>query len=96
VTSTEANDGAEGEILLSRETAASPGLADSIFNHWPWAEFTPDTADPRWASLSQAEPAQAAKAAGERSPRILELLLLAAALLLLERWLATRPAGGAA
>jgi len=89
----EVSDPQDGEILLSRETAQGPGLADSIFAHWPWAPFTPDTADPRWVSLSQATPARVAAAEdADRPPGTLAPLLLAAVLLLLERGLATRPA----
>lgn len=67
-------------------------LADSLLVRWPWRAELNDPQDPREVSVVAALP-QAAVAARVAPPEIRtrELLLLAALLLLLERWLAGRP-----
>ncbi len=73
--------------LLSAEA-----LADSLLARWPWRPELADTADPREVSLATVLPrAAAAASVAPLEIRTRELLFLAALLLLLERWLASRP-----
>ena len=67
-------------------------LADSLLSRWPWRPELADAQDPREVSVAAALP-QAAVAASVAplEIRTRELLFLAALLLLLERWLASRP-----
>lgn len=69
----------------------SDALADSLLARWPWRPAARDPHDPREVSLAEAVP-QAALSRGEmaETPRTRELLLLAALLLIVERWLAGR------
>jgi hypothetical protein len=80
-----------GELLtVDSATAAGMTLADSLLARWPWPPS--DHADPREASLRQAEPLQGlALRPGDARPVRGPLFLLAMVLIALERWLALRP-----
>lgn len=98
---------AVSEELGQRVSLAAPGdttldlpphllpaeaLADSLLARWPWRPEVADTQDPRELSVAAALPQAAVMASvAPREIRTRELLLLAALLLLLERWLASRP-----
>jgi len=85
-------------IHVDRVTLAGPALADTLLAAWPWPVLAADRGDPREASLGQATPDRGPRppdpADSRRGRRF--LLVLAAGLLLLERWFATRPPARAA
>lgn len=87
--------GSAGIVLTLDPATIAPGaLADTLLARWPTRPDRDNLTDPREVAIREALPAAAAPglAAGAPAPaRTRELLLLAALLLLLERWLATRP-----
>ncbi len=83
---------ADTTLDLPPHLLPAEALADSLLVRWPWRAELNDPQDPREVSVVAAQP-QAAVAArvAPAEVRTRELLLLAALLLLLERWLAGRP-----
>jgi hypothetical protein len=79
-------------ITIVPAVALSPGAADSLWARWPWPPLARDTADPRTVSLAQAQPGWTRRPARAEHDLRVPLLLLAAVLLLTERWLSNRPA----
>jgi hypothetical protein len=82
---------ADTTLTLPASLIASDALADSLLERWPWKPLTADSLDPREVSTAEASP-RAALPGQDRgdSPKTRELLLLAALLLVVERWLASR------
>ena len=91
-----AADSQRGDAVLSLppRLLESDALADTLLDRWPW-RFS-DPGDPREVSLAAARPRAASPVSREATePHGRELLILAALLLLVERWLASRPRRGA-
>lgn len=83
---------ADTTITLPAPLIESEALADALLERWPWRPLASDSLDPREVSQAEAMPDAAAPASDPGpAPRTRELLLLAALLLLVERWLAGRP-----
>jgi hypothetical protein len=78
-------------LSLAREAAWSPAAADTLWARWPWQPLARDSGDPRLVSAAQALPAPATEGEESHRPMRSRLFILAALLLLIERWLATRP-----
>lgn len=86
---------ADTALALPAGVFGSDALADTLLARWPWRPATPDLRDPREVAVATALP-RPAPARTDATPRSRELLLLAALLLVVERWLAGRPRGSAA
>ncbi|MBK9692339.1 MAG: BatA domain-containing protein [Gemmatimonadetes bacterium] len=88
----------DGDTALALPTSlfGSDALADTLLARWPWRPAA-DLRDPREVAVATALPRVAPpRADADLAPRTRELLLLAALLLLGERWLARRPRRSAA
>ena len=89
--------GADTALSLPAGGYGSDALADTLLARWPWRPAAADLRDPREVPVATALPRVAPRAVDdEATPRTRELLLLAALLLLAERWLARRPRRSAA
>jgi hypothetical protein len=82
---------ADTTLTLPASLIASDALADSLLERWPWKPLAADSLDPREVSTAEATP-RAALPGHDRgdSPKTRELLILAALLLFVERWLSSR------
>ena len=89
--------GGESEAVLWIPPALAAGdrLPDSLLARWPWPALDPDRGDPREVSIRQALPQRGPAAPADRPDHGRELLLLALLLLLLERWISSRPGDAA-
>ncbi len=82
---------ADTTLTLPASIIESAALADSLLERWPWRPLTTDSLDPREVSIAEATPRAALPGhEPEDTPRTRELLILAALLLVVERWLASR------
>ena len=82
-------------LQLSPTVAAAAQLPDSLLARWPWPALHPDESDPRETSIRQALPQNGPPAPADRPDHGRELLALALLLLLLERWISSRPGSAA-
>lgn len=88
---------ADTTLNLSASVIESDALADSLLERWPWRPLTADSLDPREVPIAEATPKAALPGHEPRdTPRTRELLMLAALLLVVERWLASRSRRSAA
>lgn len=89
--------GAARVLEISPAVATGGTVADSVWRGWPWPALRTDPADPRSVDLAQALPDTAGTThVPMPEPATEPLLWLAGGLLILERWLATRPERSAA
>jgi hypothetical protein len=82
-------------LQLPVAVAAAAHLPDSLLARWPWPALDPDRGDPREVSIRQAVPQMGPATPADRPDHGRELLALALLLLLLERWISSRPEGAA-